>query len=181
MDMFVPTFLTVLLLAASATDLRTQKIPNFLTFPAIAAALCYHGLAQGLDGLLFGLSGLGLGLALMLVPFFLGVMGAGDVKLLAAVGAWLGAGSVFIAFLFTSLFGGLYALIVLLFHFDVLTRTLQNFWNALMVYLATRRFSWARQEADRRLPRLCYGLAIATGTIAAMIYTNVHPDGLIPG
>lgn len=181
MDLFVPIFLTVLLLAASATDLHAQKIPNYLTFPAIIAALSYHGLTQGLDGLLFSLSGLGLGLALMFLPFFLGVMGAGDVKLLAAVGAWLGALEVFTAFIFTSLFGGLYALIVLLFHLDILKRTLQNFWNSLMVYLATKRFSWARQEADRRLPRLCYGLAIAAGTFAAMIYTNIHPDSLIPG
>lgn len=179
--MFVPVFLIVLLLAASATDLRAQRIPNYLTFPAIAAALCYHGLTQGADGLLFSLSGLGLGLALMLLPFFLGVMGAGDVKLLAAVGAWLGAGSVFTTFLFTSLFGGLYALVVLFFHRDVLLRTLRTFWNTVMVYLATRRFSWANPEPDRRLPRLCYGLAITAGTFAAMIYMNFHPDGLIPG
>ncbi len=179
--MFVPGFLIVLLLAATATDLRAQKIPNYLTFPAIIAALCYHGLTQGLDGLLFSLSGLGLGLALMLLPFFLGVMGAGDVKLLAAVGAWLGASDVFLTFIFTSLFGGLYALIVLLFHLDALKHALKNLWSTFIVFLATRRFSWFKQEADRRLPRLCYGLAIAAGTFAAMIYTNIYSDGLIPG
>jgi len=179
--MFVPIFLTVLLLAASATDLRAQKIPNYLTFPAIVAALCYHGLTQGLDGLLFGLAGLGLGLALMIVPFFLGVMGAGDVKLLAAVGAWLGALGVFTSFLFTSLFGGIYAFIVLLFHRDVLKYALKNLWSTLMVFLATGRFSWTKLDTIRPLPRLCYGLAIAIGTVVAMFYMNDTGESLIAG
>lgn len=155
-----------ILAVAVVNDLRSQRIPNRLTCPAMLAGLAWHAATGGLDGALFSLAGLGLGLGLMLVPYAVGVMGAGDAKLMAACGAWLGAAGVFQAFLLTSLAGGLYALAVLSFHLPQLGRVMGGFWESVQIFIATRRFTYARREAG--LPRLCYGVAIAAGTAVSM-------------
>src|SRR3990170_4623177 len=77
-------------LAAVAFDVRTRRIPNWLTFGAAAAAFGYAGLHSGLTGVGIGVLGWLVGAALFFPFFALGGMGAGDVKLLAALGAWLG-------------------------------------------------------------------------------------------
>lgn len=179
MQIYMNLTLAAILLVAVVTDLKGQRIPNWLTFPAMATALALHGITQGLDGLLFSLAGLALGFGVMIVPYLLGTMGAGDVKLMMATGAFLGVNTTFQAFILTSLAGGLYALIVLVRHTDIL----KNVFNALIasvtLFMATRRFSYTRQTNDQSFPRLCYGVAIAAGTLSAMIITW-GPAGFIP-
>ncbi|MES9994862.1 prepilin peptidase [Desulfovibrio aminophilus] len=172
MDMLIGAIVCAMLSVAVVTDLWDQKIPNLLTLPAMLAGLAYHGLARGLDGLAFSAAGLALGLAVMLVPFLLRLMGGGDVKLMAAVGAWLGAADVFSAFLFTCLAGGLYALFMLL-RLGLLPRVLRNIRDAFLVLVATRKLEYAPVPAPvgRPLPRLCYGLAIAAGTVFSLAFT----------
>lgn len=167
MNPVIFTSVCLALFFAAAIDLRSQRIPNALTIPLALAALALHALTQGPSGLWFSLSGLGLGLGLMLAPFLFGVMGGGDVKLLAAVGAWLGPQVTLDAFLFTSLFGGAYALLVLARRADVLRGVFLRFWTSLCVTAGAGTFHY-QPEAGARLPRLCYGLAIALGTLAAM-------------
>jgi prepilin peptidase CpaA len=75
---------------ACAFDLRTRRIPNVLTFGGAAVGLVYAFTSHGFSGLLASLEGWGVGLALFLPMFLLGGMGAGDVKLLACLGAWVG-------------------------------------------------------------------------------------------
>lgn len=163
-------FATVALSLAVATviDLRSQRIPNALTLPTALAALAYHLLLQGPHGLWFSLSGLGLGLGLMLVPFLLRVMGGGDVKLMAAVGAWVGPQVVLVAFLLTSLAGGAYALAVLARRSSVLRGVFARLRAALYATCATGEFHYQPAPVSARLPKLCYGLAIALGSVAAM-------------
>ena len=80
-------------LAACVTDFRSRRIPNVLTFGASAAAVVFSGVTNGWAGLGWALAGWGVGCALFLPWFLLGGMGAGDVKLLAALGAWAGPGT----------------------------------------------------------------------------------------
>jgi prepilin peptidase CpaA len=77
-------------LAAAAIDYRTKKIPNWLTVPAAIAALMFHLVTGGGTGLLLALAGFAIGFALLILPWILGGGGMGDVKLLAALGTWLG-------------------------------------------------------------------------------------------
>lgn len=100
------------LVTAAAIDMRTRRIPNELT-----AAMSGLGLAlaaTGISGIGLGaaLVGCALGLALMMPGYMLGATGAGDVKLMAAVGALVGPGLVVTAFLFTAVAGGVLAVAV---------------------------------------------------------------------
>jgi prepilin peptidase CpaA len=131
-------------LAAAAHDARTRRIPNKITYPTMLSLLAFHTALGGLPG--FSASGLGLlaGISILLAPYALGKMGAGDVKLLGVVGAALGVSGAVTAFLFTCLAGGLQG----------------------VYYLARRHTA---QDAGRD-GKMCYGLAIAAGAIAAMIW-----------
>jgi len=101
----------VVLGVATFTDLRSRRIPNWLVFPFFGTgvlASCWflgwhHGLVQSL-------SGAGLGLLLYGIFFLVGGMGAGDVKLCAAIGAWIGPSQLLFALLLTALVGGVMAL-----------------------------------------------------------------------
>jgi prepilin peptidase CpaA len=75
---------------ACVTDLRTRRIPNVLTFGAALAGLLYQFVSGGIDGLGHAALGWLVGAVIFILPFALGGLGGGDVKLLAALGAWLG-------------------------------------------------------------------------------------------
>lgn len=99
---------------ASAADIRTARIPNLLTFGAAAAALVYLFASNGWSGLAAACEGWAVGV-LLFSPFFaLGGLGAGDVKLLGAMGAWLGPRETVWVALYASMAGGVMALIVAL-------------------------------------------------------------------
>jgi prepilin peptidase CpaA len=99
----------VAVLAAAVTDLWKFKIPNWLTLPLLLSGLIYQAFTGGTPGLAGSLAGVLLGFAVLLPFFLMGGMGAGDVKLMAAVGAWAGAPFTFGLFLISSLFTGVYA------------------------------------------------------------------------
>lgn len=71
-------------------DYRTQRIPNWLTMPAAVLGLTYGSLAPGGVGFVWSLAGFAVGMSLLIVPWLLGGGGMGDVKMLAALGAWMG-------------------------------------------------------------------------------------------
>ncbi len=99
---------------AALTDLRMRRIPNYLTVPAALSGLIYHTLAPTGWGLWVSLAGFGVGFALLLLPWLAGGGGMGDVKLLAALGAWLGAECLLIAFAVSALIAGAIALVAMI-------------------------------------------------------------------
>jgi prepilin peptidase CpaA len=94
----------------AVTDLRHFRVPNVVTLPLIATGLAYQLSTAGWHGLFVGLGGAAFGLAVLVVPYLLGAMGAGDVKLLMGIGSWLGRPMTFDVLLAAVLFGGLYSL-----------------------------------------------------------------------
>lgn len=96
---------------AALTDIRRFRVYNALTFPVAFGGLAYHA-AWG-DGFLFALLGLATGLGILLIPYSLGAIGAGDVKYVAAMGAWLGAPAVLPILLIGCVAMGCYAAVVL--------------------------------------------------------------------
>lgn len=112
--------LLLCLTVSTITDLSSRQIPNFITFGLILVAFVSHFILSGWTGLFFSFKGLTCGLTLLLIPYLLGGMGAGDVKLLAAVGAVLGATHIFYTFIIITLTGGCVAIIMLLVRKDFL-------------------------------------------------------------
>ncbi|MGC9159008.1 MAG: A24 family peptidase [Terracidiphilus sp.] len=100
----------VVLVVASFTDLRSHRIPNWLVLPFLAAGIVVSGWRGGWHGLVLSFAGLGVALLIFGFLFWLGGMGAGDVKLCAAIGAWIGPQQMLWALFFTSLAGGIAAL-----------------------------------------------------------------------
>jgi prepilin peptidase CpaA len=105
---FTPT--AVVLGVATFTDLRSRRIPNWLVLPFLGAGIVVSSCLHGWHGAGQSLSGAGLGLLLYGILFWMGGMGAGDVKLCAAIGAWIGPYQLFIALVMTGLAGGVMAL-----------------------------------------------------------------------
>jgi len=134
--------------------------------------LTYYSLTSGLAGFLLSVSGLFLGLALLIGFYLLGGMGAGDVKLLAAVGSLLGPHGVFAAFLGTALAGGIYALIILATK-GYLMETLKRFGLMLKTFFMTKKFIYIPPPQGEKAPLLCYGVAISLGTLASVAYRMI--------
>src|SRR5229473_3241037 len=91
-------FVCLAMIVAAVIDGWKLKVPNWLTFPMILAGWIYSGALFGWEGVAWSLGGTAVGLALLLPAYAIGGMGAGDVKLLAGVGAWVWATDTFYAF-----------------------------------------------------------------------------------
>jgi prepilin peptidase CpaA len=164
MDPLLLTFLSILLVAAAINDIRVHKIPNVLTFTIIIGALLYHFLTKGSDGVFMSTKGLALGIGLFIIPYIMGVMGGGDVKLMGAIGAALGARGVFITAVLTSIVGGIYALTVLCLNPRYSKTFIARFALTFKTLIFTGQFSPIMVEEPEKRPKLYYGLAIVIGT-----------------
>jgi len=100
----------IVLGVATFTDLRSRRIPNWLVLPFLVAGIAVGGWQHGWQGIGHSLEGAGLGVLIYGILFWMGGMGAGDVKLCASVGAWIGPGQLFIALVLAGLAGGVMVL-----------------------------------------------------------------------
>lgn len=96
-------------------DLSKRRIPNFITFPVILWGLLTYTIFQGFEGLKFSGLGFLVGLGIFLIPFILGGMGGGDVKMMAAIGALKGWRFVLYTAVYAGLIGGVLVIIYLIY------------------------------------------------------------------
>ena len=160
-------FLLAVALSGGLLDLLTRRIPNWLTFPAVAVALAWNGYRGGWRGLLLAVGGLALGLLVFLPFFALGGMGAGDVKLMAAIGAISGPQALLAIFIFTGLLGGIAGLALAAAR-RRLRGTLANTVR-LLAQLSRLRWDEARAAAPQASLRLPYGVVIAGGCVLFLL------------
>jgi len=80
--------------AAATVDVRQYRVPNRLTIPLLLTGMIFHSLAAGISGFQVSLLGAACGFACLVLAYGIGILGAGDVKLVAAVGAWLGISTI---------------------------------------------------------------------------------------
>src|SRR5262245_26451498 len=102
-------FVTVTLIVAAWIDGKELRVPNWITFPMIISGWIYCTATMGWTGLGESLLGTAVGLGLLMPAYLIGGMGAGDVKLLAGVGAWVGSYITFYAFCWSAIIGGIIA------------------------------------------------------------------------
>lgn len=155
-------------LGACVSDLRTRHIPNALTFGGAALGLLYAIYSAGAGGLLGALGGWATGLAVFLPFFLLGGLGAGDVKLMACLGAWVGAADTVWVALYAAVIGGVMAVVV-----GVSTGYLSGAVDNVYLLLSHFRVAGVRPHPELTLergkgPRLPYALPITAGLLLAL-------------
>lgn len=149
------------------TDIRSNRIPNWLTLTAMITGLGLNVISAGIDGFLFGMEGLLLGIGVFVVFYLRGGMGAGDVKLMGAVGSVLGPQMTLYAAFCSALAGGIYALAVIMFH-PRAGATRIALVEMIKEFVYSQNLKYDKPQNAEKPPRLCYGVAIAVGTIAAV-------------
>lgn len=172
-------------LVAAILDYRTKKLPNWLTVPGFVAALVYHAVMGASTGgwtglgwaLANALGGFAVGFGILLVLWLIGSGGAGDVKLMGALGAWLGAAATLQVFLVSTVFVLLGSLLVLTANF--LGRGMQRTKDR---YLSTgtrpsiRGASSEELDRQRRVHRrlMPYGVPVALATWLVLAWTHLQ-------
>jgi len=163
---------------AAAWDLKTQKIPNVFTFLMTLFGFVYHGITSGWSGLGFSAAGVGVGIGLFLVPYLMGGMGAGDVKLMGSAGALIGAKGVLMASVMVILAGGVYGIILFAMNPKYTTSFLRRLWLTFKTFALTRQFILIPPGKDEKQPMLCYGVPIALGTMC-YLYLKITESNFI--
>ncbi|HID22990.1 MAG TPA: prepilin peptidase [Planctomycetaceae bacterium] len=167
------------LIVAAYIDGKQLRVPNWLTYPMVLTGLIYGAWTGGWgnvdSGFLGGLLGMFVGLACLLPLYAVGGMGAGDVKLMAGVGAWLGAKATFYAFCVSTIVGAAMAVVMVL-----RSRDIQKHCTNVMVIL----LEWMQVRDPRELSRIAakrkptmlllpYGIPICVGSIGYFLYSGM--------
>jgi prepilin peptidase CpaA len=172
----IEAVLLALVLGAAVYDVRYRRIPNWLTAGGILAGLVLNaivkqgwpgGLGSVWPGVWFSLKGFLVAFGVYFVLYMLRAMGAGDVKLMGAVGALVGVADWFGIFIITAIVGGFMALILVV----VKRRLKTTFWNMgfILNEMKHARPAYAgKEELDVKSPKsvgLPHGAVIAVGTL----------------
>jgi prepilin peptidase CpaA len=165
-DMLVDILMVVTAFIGAFTDAKSGKIYNVLTFPVMAAGLAVNGGLAGWQGLHTALLGLGVGLVLQWVPFWLGLIKGGDVKFLAAAGALKGPTFVFWGFLYGAALFGLYATLVLMKQ-GKLKQSLRNIGEYLKSWVVLKAETEPGQPAS--LTYMPWGVGLAVGFLVCLL------------
>ncbi len=174
---------TVFTLTAAVCDFRTKKIPNRLTVPAFAAALIYHGAVGAYTGgwsgcawaLLMALAGFGVGFGILLVLWLIGGGGAGDVKLMGAVGAWLGPWNTLVTFFVSTLFIIAFSAAFLMYQLIAggMMKTKDRYLSAEKDSRTPRGMTAEEAAANRKVRRrlLPFGVPVALATWIVLVWS----------
>ena len=184
--MFTANNMLVLMLVGTSGffDAKERKIPNKITFTGIIVGMIVNLISGGWTGLLLSIGGMLAGLAIFFLPFVMGGMGAGDVKLMGAIGALMGWQFSLLTALYSSLVGGGMVIVYLLYTGklrDYFKKIILSFIQLLFLFLnqlgsnekienLQQHFIKNGQEYKRIY--IPYGVAIAGGTVLVLIASN---------
>lgn len=160
--------LVIVLLICFVTDVRERKIYNMILLPALLLALVLNTVTEGLNGFGSSLLGMAAGFLLLLIPYLMKGMGAGDVKFLAVIGTMKGPMFVLVTGVYMAVIGALVAVVLIgwrLYHSKQLVVLLHR--NSLMNY--GMKLSLIRSYSSKEA--FPYGVAIAFGAVVTL-FTN---------
>ncbi|MHB8110706.1 MAG: A24 family peptidase [Syntrophorhabdaceae bacterium] len=164
-------WITIIILCIAVTnDIRFRRIPNWLTFPAMSAGITYHVCTAGIDGLVLSIAGLLVGFSVFFIFHLKGGMGAGDIKLMAAIGSLFGPKDILYAALFTAIAGGIYAIAVILVRHN--KQAVLRYKIMAKNLLFTGQLTHVEADTERLAP-LRYAVAIAAGALTVLAQRNM--------
>ncbi len=156
---------------ACYTDIRSRKIPNWLTIPLIVIAPLGWGIAGGWHSLLLSLCGVILGMALLIIPAIMGGMGGGDLKLLMAFGALGGPIYVTNVFIYTVIAGGIAAVLLLAKQGELIRMIKEG--SLWLWWLLISRGAIKTSVTASKLT-MPYALCLAFGAVIALYYPYIY-------
>jgi len=172
-DNWVYWAVSVFAIIAAYIDGKELRVPNKLTLPMIVAGWIWSSIFYGMNGdgwyigLMWSLAGTGVGLATLLPAYAIGGMGAGDVKMMAAIGAWVHCSITVYAFCVSTIVGAILAIIMVIAagegrkHYNQFFMILNEF-TTIGDPEALAKIATERKSSMRLLP---YGIPLAIGTI----------------
>lgn len=173
---WVVWLVSAVLVEAAIIDGRQLRVPNWLTYHFMVGGLAFACWSGGREAFLLSLAGVGVGLLTLLPLYAIGGMGAGDVKLMAGMGAWMGPALTLGAFVGTALVGGVLGLAMIVASGEML-----HHWALFQTIgheiLSIRNPSQLAQRASERKPRMTllpYGIPIAIGSIAFFAWMRLY-------
>lgn len=163
--------LITLLFVCFLTDITRNKIYNFVVFPAMVLGILINGFFDGFSGIIQSLEGMLLGMAFLIIPYALRGIGAGDVKFLGAIGAIMGPGFTFNAFLFSAIAGGIISLAIMLSDKNLRYKLKAVFLTFLsMLGIIPKGLNLLENlDSPVKKGRFPYGVAITFGTLLAFL------------
>lgn len=163
---------SAILILAAVIDGWKLKVPNWITFPMVLSGWAASGICFGWSGLAASLWGTAVGLGLLLPLYAIGGMGAGDVKLLAGVGAWVGVSQTFWAFAASAVIGAVIAVVMVVVSRKWRHHQRQFFGilNEILLIRNPTKLSEIAAERKSSMMLLPYGIPIAIGTIGYFAY-----------
>ncbi len=166
---------TLTLVVAAVIDGYKLKVPNWLTLPFILGGLAVGAYTGGWQGLGDHALGMVVGLALLLPAYAIGGMGAGDVKLLAGVGAWIGMGDTLYAFCISAVVGGVISLLMVVYRRDWRKHYYQflTIWHEIITIRDPEKLAAIAAERKSSMLLLPYGIPLAIGTIAYFAFAGM--------
>lgn len=159
----------ILLVIAVRSDLETCRIRNRVTYGFMLLGLIYNIMDQGLSGLPFSVQGLLLPALCLLLLYMIKAIGAGDIKLLCAVGAVMGPGYVLHTMLFSFLCGGIMSLLLILFRHNGQERLRHFLLYAGTCLFAMRLMEYSDLSQRSDGSKFHFSLAVSMGTVAAAV------------
>lgn len=166
---------SVVMVVAAVIDGVKLKVPNWITYALVVSGWIYSPLAFGWEGLTWSICGTIVGLVLLLPAYAIGGMGAGDVKLLAGVGAWVHPTHTLYAFCATAIVGAVIA-VIQAWWLGELRKHANQFQSILYEILTIRDANQlAAIAADRKSTMLLlpYGIPMTIGTIVYFAWTGM--------
>jgi prepilin peptidase CpaA len=169
------TVLAVLLVVAAVIDGRTFRVPNWLTVGGMVAGLILNTALPMQTGILSALAGLATGLVILLPLYAVGVMGAGDVKLMAAVGAFLGLPEILFAVLGSLIAGGIAAVAFGLYRraFGRMTGNVVEIVQSMAFAVIAGHRPTSVMAGRTSVGNLPYGISIAAGTLGWLVFSQL--------
>jgi len=172
---------SVVLIVAAVIDGIQLKVPNWITFPMIISGWVFSAMAYGMAGegwmvgLGWSMAGTAVGLALLLPAYAIGGMGAGDVKLMAGIGAWVHCWITFYSFCLSAIIGAVIAVIMVWRAGKMKKHSGQfvSILNEIMTVKNPETLATIAAERKSTMMLLPYGIPICIGTIAYFAWTGL--------
>jgi prepilin peptidase CpaA len=171
----VTWIVSIILVEAAVIDGLKLRVPNWLTFHLILGGLLYGAWSHGGAGLVWALAGTAVGLASLLPLYAIGGMGAGDVKLMAGVGAWMGPAITLWAFATATIVGGVMAVAMVAWSGQYVRHwvQLQSIGREILTVRNPEKLAATAAARKPTMMLLPYGIPLAVGSIAYFTYAGL--------